>query len=50
VVNISVGRYSTEVGYQGWLEPEDRSWIMFVQGDGTPQVFLNRDPLTGAVV
>lgn len=49
--NITVGRYSApaETGYQGWIEPEDRSWIAFVRDDGTPQVFLHRDE-TGAVL
>lgn len=57
--NIKVGRYSKQtindvpgVGnfWQGWIEPEDKSWIMFVAMDGTPTVFLNRDPMTGAVL
>ena len=49
--NITVGRYShpAEVGYQGWLEPENRSWIAFIDCDGKPVFFLNRDPETGAV-
>lgn len=49
--NITVGRYDhpESVGYQGWLEPEDRSWIAFVGNDGKPVFFLNRDPETGAV-
>jgi hypothetical protein len=49
--NITVGRYDDpeSVGYQGWIEPEDRTWIAFVRNDGTPQVFLDRDPETGAV-
>ncbi len=49
--NVVVGRYtdSASVGYQGWIEPDDRSWIMFIREDGSPQVFLDRDPDTGAV-
>jgi len=35
--------------WQGWIEPEDRSWIMFVDGEGKPVVFLNRDA-DGAVI
>ena len=48
--NITVGRYDhpAEVGYQGWIEPDDRGWIMFVSNDGSPVAFLNRDPETGA--
>lgn len=50
--NIRVGRYAPEkVGeWAGWIEPEDHSWIMFVQKDGCVRVFLNRDPTTGAVI
>jgi len=49
--NITVGRYDkpSEVGYQGWIEPEDRSWIAFVDGEGRAQFFLDRDPVRGAV-
>jgi len=51
--NVKVGRYSDlellKV-WQGWIEPEDLSWIMFIGADGSPCVFLNRDPQTGAVV
>lgn len=49
--NITVGRYDhpESVGYAGWIEPEDRSWIAFVKTDGTAQFFLDRDPETGAV-
>ena len=48
--NITVGRYDkpADVGYQGWLEPEDQSWVAFVADDGKPVVFLNRAP-DGAV-
>lgn len=35
--------------WQGFIEPEDRSWIMFIAADGSPTVFLDRDPVTGAV-
>ena len=48
--NIIVGRYEGETGYQGWIEPEDRSWIIYVADDGSLEVFLQRDPETGAVL
>ncbi len=51
--NIRVGRYSnpeTQKFWQGWIEPENLSWIMFIDAVGRPSVFLNRDPLTGAVL
>lgn len=49
--NITVGRYEdpAAVGFTGWLEPEDRTWIAFVGSDGQPVFFLDRDPVTGAV-
>lgn len=40
--NIHVKRYSQPdaVGYSGAIEPEDRSWILFVPADGsTPQLW-----------
>jgi hypothetical protein len=51
VANITVGRYDdpASVGYQGWIEPGDRSWIAFVASGGRPVVFLNRAP-DGAVL
>jgi hypothetical protein len=49
--NITVTRYPkpADVGWQGYLEPDDRSWIAFIALDGKPVFFLNRDPETGAV-
>ncbi|MHB0976908.1 MAG: hypothetical protein ACYC1U_06910 [Candidatus Aquicultorales bacterium] len=48
--NIRVGRYEHPCGWQGWIEPDDRSWIAFIRDDGTPVFYLNRDPETGAVI
>jgi hypothetical protein len=52
--NIKVGRYeSTEVvalGWVGWLEPADKGWIVFVDTQHRPHVYLNRDTVTGAVL
>lgn len=48
--NIKVGRYQSECGYQGWIEPEDKSWIIFVKEDGRVEIFDKRDPETGAVL
>ncbi len=53
MANVKVGRYSNPEllrTWQGWIEPEDLSWIMFIGADGSPSVFLSRDPSTGAVV
>lgn len=43
--NITVGRYGdpASVGYAGWIEPDDNSWIAFIGNDGAAQFFLNRD-------
>ena len=48
---IKVGRYEhpDSVGYAGWVEPEDRSWIVFVKNDHSVEVYLDRDPSTGAI-
>ncbi len=59
--NILVGRYGPGDGHiqpdgsivrewAGWIEPEDKGWIMFVRVDGSPLVFLNRDPVTGGIL
>ena len=32
--NIHVKRYQSPNGYQGSIEPEDRSWIVFVDDAG----------------
>lgn len=49
--NITVGRYEhpESAGFVGWIEPEDKSWVAFVDSGGHPQFFLDRDPVTGAV-
>ncbi len=51
--NIIVGRYANpdlHEHWQGWIEPEDKSWIAFVDAKGQPTFFLNRDLKTGAVL
>lgn len=48
--NVTVGRYETPAaGYVGWIEPASRLWIMFVRESNVPEVYLDRDPVTGAV-
>lgn len=44
--NITVGRYqhpTTRQYWQGWIEPEDRSWIMFIDANGAPTVYLDHE-------
>lgn len=47
---IHVSRYSqpTAIGYQGSIMPADRSWIVFVTTEGTPQLFLRMEVKGGA--
>ena len=49
--SITVHRYNDpeSAGWAGWIEPEDRSWIIFIGLDGSPSFFPTRDT-TGAVV
>lgn len=49
--NIHVGRYDNPraTGWAGWIEPGDRSWIAFIDLEGHPTFYLERDE-TGAVV
>lgn len=47
--NIEVHRYAPKAtGWQGYVQPADRSWIMFVKDDGSVWVSMDRDPATGA--
>ena len=51
--NIRVGRYShpsVTATWQGWIEPDDKSWIAFIRADGSPVFYLNRDKETGAII
>jgi len=51
--NIIIGRYSNpaNIGFWGWVEPQDRSWILFLPvDDGPPVVYPKRDKDTGAVI
>lgn len=50
--NIRVGRYKRpeKVGFQGWIEPDDLSWIAFVDLTGRVTLHIHRDPETGAVL
>lgn len=50
--DIKVTRYSQpkRVGWAGYIEPADASWIAFVGLDGKPLFFLNRDPQSGAIL
>lgn len=40
--DIEIGRYDhpESVKYQGWITPKDGSWIVFVDLEGNPRIFL----------
>lgn len=50
--DIRVTRYSNPnaLGWAGYIEPADRSWIAFIGLDGLPRFHLHRDPDTHAVL
>ena len=51
--NITVHRYAnpeTQKFWQGYIEPDDLSWIAFVDAKGHVSLFDDRDPVTGAVI
>jgi hypothetical protein len=33
----------------GYVEPKDKSWILFIPAEGEPVLFTERDSVTGAV-
>lgn len=49
--DITVKRYPspTETGWAGYIEPKDKTWILFGALDGSCMLFPDRDPMTGAV-
>ena len=51
--NIKVGRYTHESvtkNYAGWIEPDDRSWIIYTDAEGRPAVYFPRREPSGAVI
>jgi hypothetical protein len=48
--NIEVHRYANPGEWLGWIEPEDSSWIIFVDNQHAAHCYLSRDPKTGAVL
>lgn len=46
--NIHVSRYTdASAGWQGSIEPEDRSWVVFVKEDGSPQLWFRVETVDG---
>lgn len=50
--NISIQRYSHPQpgGWAGCIEPDDRSWILYIHSEGWTVFFGKRDPNTGAAL
>jgi hypothetical protein len=48
--NIEVHRYAdpAATGWLGWIQPEDRSWILYVDLEHRVHAYIERDPATGA--
>lgn len=52
-MKLNIGTYDdadTRSLWQGWIEPENKMWILYVKGDGTPALYTKRDPQTGAIL
>jgi hypothetical protein len=51
--NIKVGRYedpSITRSYAGWIEPSDRSWIIYTDETGKPSIYFAERDADGAVL
>lgn len=60
-MDIHIGRYQPYQGelpaqahdpadtWDGWIEPDDKSWIMFIATDGSPTIWLHRDENGGVI-
>jgi hypothetical protein len=51
--NLTVGRYiepAIKTTYQGWIEPEDRSWIIFLDAEGQPVMYWRERGDDGSVI
>ena len=51
--NVKIGRYEHESitnEWSGWIEPADRSWIIYLDTDGKPAVYYPEREPSGAVI
>lgn len=51
--NITIGRYdhdSITNDFAGWLEPADKSWIIYTDANGKPTVYYPEREPSGAVI
>lgn len=53
MTNITIGRYdhkSITKDYAGYVEPADRSWIIYLDADGKPAVYYPERDSEGGVI
>lgn len=51
--NITIGRYDDESitkDFAGWIEPADKSWIIYTDARGKPAIYYSEREASGAVV
>lgn len=51
--NVKIGRYeheSVSKEFSGWIEPEDKSWIIWLNADGKPTVYYPERDEDGGVI
>jgi hypothetical protein len=51
--NLTIGRYDHESitkEWAGWIEPADRSWIIYTDADGKPSLYFAAREADGAVI
>jgi hypothetical protein len=50
--NITIGRYDNPEavgGWVGWVEPADKSWILFIASDGSTKYYAAREENGGVL-
>lgn len=50
---ITIGRYDHESitkDYAGYIEPSDRSWIIYLDATGKPSIYYPEREASGAVI
>lgn len=50
---ITIGRYEHESitkDYAGYIEPADKSWIIYLDADGKPAIYYPERETNGAVI
>lgn len=52
MANLKIERYDGDVSedYSGLIEPDDRSWVIYLDNDGKPALYWSERDEHGAVV